>query len=77
MDSPIKHATDVASAGVLTGVWIQMLPTFASLFTLVWTALRIIEMFTGKTINQLVKDIYAKRFGSRQDREETEETIPK
>ena len=49
-----KHGTDVTAAGTTLGVLAAWLPPIASLFTVVWFILRFIEMFTGKTIHQII-----------------------
>jgi len=50
----IKLSLDIAAAGTTVGVLAQLLPVIASLFTIMWTGLRITEMVTGKTIHELL-----------------------
>ena len=41
-----KHLIDVLSIATVIGTLIDMLPSVAALFTIVWTAIRIIETDT-------------------------------
>ena len=49
----IKHLGDVVAAGTVIGTLIGYLPAIAALFTIVWTALRIVELWTGKKLHQV------------------------
>jgi hypothetical protein len=55
MDHPIKHTIDFAAMITMLGTIMTFLPAIAALFTILWYILRFIEMFTGKTIAELVK----------------------
>ena len=48
----IKHVTDVAAITTVVGTLTAWLPPIAALLSIVWTLLRIWEMFTGKTISE-------------------------
>lgn len=54
-DHPIKHTLDYLAWVVTAGTFMNILPALAGLASLVWTVLRIVEMFTGKTIAELLK----------------------
>ena len=41
-----KHIIDVASVATVLGTLVEMLPSIAALFTIVWTAIRIYETNT-------------------------------
>jgi len=43
MDEGIKHIVDALSLVTVLGTLIDMLPSIAALFTIVWTAIRIYE----------------------------------
>lgn len=43
----IKYAGDAAAAVVTVGTLLSYLPYVAAVFTIVWTGLRIFEMFHG------------------------------
>ena len=43
----IKYAGDAAAATVTVGTLLSFLPYVAAAFTIVWTGLRIFEMFHG------------------------------
>ena len=45
-DELVKHATDAASALVVVGALVDILPAIAALFTIVWTGFRIYETKT-------------------------------
>ena len=51
----IKNIGDGLSVVTAVGTLVQMLPSIAALFTIVWTGLRITEMVTGKEISVLLK----------------------
>jgi hypothetical protein len=46
MDESVKHIVDVASVVATVGTLIEMLPSIAALFTIVWTGIRIFETNT-------------------------------
>lgn len=46
-----KHIVDVLSITTVVGTIAQVLPSIAALFTIVWTGLRIWEMWTGKVLS--------------------------
>ena len=50
----VKTAIDIASVFTAFGAFFQMLPAIAALFSIVWTGMRIVEMITGRTINELL-----------------------
>lgn len=56
----LKLAGDTTAAVTAFGTLLALLPPLAALFTIVWTGLRIIEMFTGKTIHRLIVDVRKK-----------------
>jgi len=41
-----KHVIDVASVATVLGTLVEMLPSIAALFTIVWTVIRIYETDT-------------------------------
>lgn len=43
----IKHIGDVLAASVTVGTLVNILPSIAAIFTIVWTGMRIFEMFQG------------------------------
>lgn len=43
-----KHVGDVTAITVTLGTIVEFLPALAALFTIVWTGLRIYEMFKGE-----------------------------
>lgn len=55
MDNPVKHTIDFAAALTMIGTLMTFLPYIAALFTIIWYILRFIEMFSGKTIAELIK----------------------
>jgi hypothetical protein len=50
-----KAVLDITSIFAAFGAFFEYLPTAAALCSLIWTSLRIVEMFTGKSINELLK----------------------
>jgi len=46
MDESMKHFVDVVSVAATVGTLIEMLPSIAALFTIVWTGIRIYETST-------------------------------
>ena len=55
MTEHIKHIVDAASIVTAIASVATWLPPVAALLSVVWTLLRLIEMFTGKTIAELVR----------------------
>lgn len=41
-----KQATDVVAYGVTLGIFVELIPSIAGLFTIVWLAIRIYESDT-------------------------------
>jgi hypothetical protein len=56
--SVAKHITDVAAAASTAGVLMQWIPPLAGLLTILWTLLRLFEMFTGVPVH---KTAFAKK----------------
>lgn len=46
MDDTTKHVLDALSVVTVVGTIVQMLPSIAALFTIVWTGIRIYETKT-------------------------------
>jgi hypothetical protein len=46
MDEAVKHIVDALSIATVLGTLVDMLPSIAALFTIVWTAIRIYETET-------------------------------
>ena len=46
LDEASKHIIDVLSLATVIGTLVDMLPSIAALFTIVWTAIRIYETKT-------------------------------
>jgi hypothetical protein len=46
MSANLKHLVDVVSVVTVLGTLTDMLPSIAAIFTIVWTAIRIIETDT-------------------------------
>lgn len=46
-----KHVVDALSITTVIGTLAQALPSIAALFTIVWTGLRIWEMWTGRVLS--------------------------
>lgn len=42
----MQHTTDVGAIGILGLVWANVLPTIASLFTVIWIGIKIYETDT-------------------------------
>lgn len=45
-----KHVVDAISVGTIVATIVTWLPPLAALLSIIWTSLRIWEMFTGKPI---------------------------
>lgn len=50
LDEPIKHVIDALSVATVLGTLVDMLPSIAALFTIVWTGIRIWETDTVKSL---------------------------
>lgn len=50
----IKQVGDGLSVVTAVGTLMQLLPSVAALFTIVWTGMRIAEMVTGKEFSELI-----------------------
>lgn len=50
----IKQVGDGLSVVTAVGTLMQLLPSVAALFTIVWTGMRIAEMVTGKEFSALI-----------------------
>jgi hypothetical protein len=50
----IKHVGDGVSVVTVIGTLTQVLPAVAALFTIIWTAMRIVEMITGKDFSVVI-----------------------
>jgi hypothetical protein len=46
MDEAVKHIVDALSIATVLGTLVDMLPSIAAVFTIVWTAIRIYETKT-------------------------------
>jgi len=51
----IKHVTDGVAAVTAIGTLMQLLPSVAALFTIVWTGMRITEMVAGKPFAEIIR----------------------
>ena len=51
----IKHVADGIAAVTAIGTLMQLLPSVAALFTIVWTGMRITEMVAGKPFAELIR----------------------
>ena len=51
----IKHVADGVAAVTAVGTLMQLLPSVAALFTIVWTGMRITEMIAGKPFAELIR----------------------
>lgn len=49
----LKHIMDALSVVTVVGTLTMWLPPIAALLSIIWTALRLVEMWTGKTVAQL------------------------
>ena len=50
----VKQIGDGLSVVTAIGTLVQVLPSIAALFTIVWTGMRIAEMVTGKEFSVLI-----------------------
>ena len=50
----VKQIGDGLSVVTAIGTLVQVLPSIAALFTIVWTGMRIAEMMTGKEFSVLI-----------------------
>jgi hypothetical protein len=51
----IKHVADGVAAVTAIGTLMQLLPSVAALFTIVWTGMRITEMIAGKPFAEIIR----------------------
>ena len=51
----IKHVVDGVAAVTAIGTLMQLLPSVAALFTIVWTGMRITEMVAGKPFAEIIR----------------------
>ena len=51
----IKHVADGVAAVTAIGTVMQLLPSVAALFTIVWTGMRITEMVAGKPFAEIIR----------------------
>ena len=51
----IKHVADGVAAVTAIGTLMQLLPSVAALFTIVWTGMRITEMVAGKPFADIIR----------------------
>ena len=51
----IKHVADGVAAVTAIGTLMQLLPSVAALFTIVWTGMRITEMVAGKPFAEIIR----------------------
>ena len=51
----IKHVADGVAAVTAIGTVMQLLPSVAALFTIVWTGMRITEMVAGKPFADIIR----------------------
>jgi hypothetical protein len=50
----VKQIGDGLSVVTVVGTLVQVLPSIAALFTIVWTGMRITEMVTGKEFSVVI-----------------------
>jgi hypothetical protein len=50
-----KTVLDIASLFTAFGAFFQVLPAIAAVFSIIWTAMRIAEMVSGKPFSELIK----------------------
>ena len=50
----VKAAVDAVAVVTTVGTMMSYLPPLASLFTIIWTGMRIIEMVTGKPFSEII-----------------------
>lgn len=55
MEHPVKHTLDAAAVMATLGTLANILPVIAAILSILWTAMRITEMITGKAISELLK----------------------
>lgn len=51
----IKTIGDGLSVVTVVATLVEVLPSIAALFTIIWTGLRILEMISGKEISELLR----------------------
>lgn len=52
IDGNTKHIIDAVSVGTIVGTLTAWLPPMAALLSIIWTILRLLEMWTGKTMSE-------------------------
>lgn len=56
----IKQTGDVAAYGTVAATLVGWLPHIAAGFSIIWLSMQMLEKITGKTINELVRCVWAK-----------------
>lgn len=56
LDDATKHVVDALSVATVLGTLVEMLPSIAALFTIVWTSIRIYETDTVQRVLGRKKD---------------------
>lgn len=56
LDDATKHIVDALSVATVLGTLVEMLPSIAALFTIVWTSIRIYETDTVQRLLGRKKD---------------------
>ena len=51
----LKALGDGLSVVTVVGTLLEVLPAVAALFTIVWTGMRIVEMFVGKPFSEIIR----------------------
>ena len=51
----VKQVGDGLSVVTAVATLVQVLPSIAALFTIVWTGMRIAEMVAGKTFSEIIR----------------------
>jgi hypothetical protein len=54
MNDNTKHLIDAVAIVATAGTVLSVIPAIAGIFSIVWTGMRIVEMLTGKTINEIL-----------------------
>ena len=58
-----KHLLDALSLGVAFGTFVQLLPSIAAAFSILWTTVRFFESRTGQRVVGAVKRLLGKQKG--------------
>jgi hypothetical protein len=48
----VKPIGDVVAASITVGIFLKLISAIAGLFTIIWTAMRLYEMVTGKPFHK-------------------------